>query len=173
MHVMSNEASQDKKWVVLLGRDKEGRIRSPSRILGVAWVLMLLGALITYAIWGIYDANGGYEDWYSEYENDDDGRNNNQNSNDGNQDQVANDDGGQNEVNENGGNAANNDGSQIDNGKATITPTTMPHRWMMEQIMPMMQLRQMMQQTAMMPSMQTMAMPTNTRTRMPHRWMME
>ena len=48
------------------GRSKDGGRRAPLRILGTAWVLTLLGALATYAIWGFYDANDGYEDWYDE-----------------------------------------------------------------------------------------------------------
>ena len=92
MNVMSNEASQGVGGAA--DRGKECGRRAPSRILGIAWVLMLLGALTTYVIWGFHDANSGYEDLYDEYDTNDDEGNDNQNNDDGNQVQVANDDGG-------------------------------------------------------------------------------
>lgn len=118
------------------GRGKEGGARSPSRILGIAWIITILGVVSTYAIWGFngVNNNNGGDEWYDEWEDgidgnddgqqnnnygNDDGQNNgyynddqaNNNQNQGNDDQVnydqGNDDGAQNQ--DQGDDAVQND----------------------------------------------------------------
>jgi len=73
---------------------KEGGARTPSRILGIAYVVTIVSIIATYAIFGFEDGDTLENDWYDEYNNDfengnDDGGNNGQQGDD---DAVANDD---------------------------------------------------------------------------------
>ena len=100
-----------------VGRGKEGGRRAPSRILGIAYVVSILGVLVTYSIWGFEDQDeaAGSREWYDEY--DDYNENNEQNDNnndDGNANanydyNAQNDDGNGNNVDDGMNDNQNND----------------------------------------------------------------
>ena len=67
---------------------KEGGARTPSRILGIAYVVTIVSIVATYAIFGFEDGDTLENDWYDEYNNDFENGNGQQ----GDDDAVANDD---------------------------------------------------------------------------------